>query len=479
MSGRHSAFTPLPDAPRSAPSRRAAALTSAPASGTGPYAVRPQTARGTRRGTVAVALAAAGLLVCLGLGAASVLPTLGRVGGVALALGTLTALAGAYLCLVLLLLVSRLPWLEREVGHDRMVALHRRVAPYALLLVLAHVLLTTVSYAQAAETSVLGQFWNLVTRSAWMMPALAAFLLMMGAGVMSYRGIRRRLAYETWWVVHLYFYLAVALSFGHQVALGPMFVTNPVQRWFWTALYLGVAATILATRVLLPLRFSLRHQLHVVEVVPESHGVVSLHLGGTDLDRIDARGGQFLLWRVMARGWWWQAHPYSLSASPTGDRLRITVRTVGDHSAMLRHVAPGTRVWAEGPYGVVTADARHRDQVTLIAAGSGITAIRGVLDELPPTTDVVVVHRVADAATATFRDELARLGTRHGWRVHYLEGPRAEHPITPELLRAVAPMIVASDVYVCGPPGFTMAVVDAASRLGVPAERIHHESYAL
>ncbi len=50
---------------------------------------------------------------------------------------------------------------------------------------------------------------------------------MMGVGVLSYRRLRQRMSYETWWVAHLYFYLAVGLSFGHQVALGPMFVTQP------------------------------------------------------------------------------------------------------------------------------------------------------------------------------------------------------------------------------------------------------------
>ena len=102
-----------------------------------------------------------------------------------LAVGTLCALAGTYLSLLLLLLVSRLPWLEREVGHDRMVGLHRRVAPYALVLILAHMVLTTVGYAESAQTSFLGELWTLVTTTAWMMPAAAAFVVMMGMGVLS------------------------------------------------------------------------------------------------------------------------------------------------------------------------------------------------------------------------------------------------------------------------------------------------------
>jgi predicted ferric reductase len=438
-------------------------------------------ARGTsrRRGTVALAVAGAGLVACVAIGVESVLEGIGTPGGVTLAVGTVAALSGAYLSLCLLVLVSRVPWLERELGHVRMVALHRTVAPYALLLILAHVVLTTLSYAQAAETSFVGQLWNLVTRSAWMMPALAAFVIMMGVGALSYRRIRARMSHETWWVAHLYFYLAVALSFGHQVALGPMFVSNQAQRWFWTSLYVLVAGVIVVSRVLMPLTLSLRHRLHVISVVPESGGAVSVYLGGRDLDLLKARGGQFFQWRFLTRHWWWQAHPYSLSAAPNGSWLRITVKGVGDQSRMLRRLTPGTRVWAEGPYGVVTAAARHGEHITAVAAGIGITAIRALLDDLPASADVTVVYRVSDATTATLRAELDAVAAARRWRVHYLEGPRSLHPVTPALLFSVAPGIAASDVYVCGPAEFADAVVRAATRIGVEGGRIHRESFSL
>ena len=434
--------------------------------------------RSRRRGDIAITGAGVGLGLCLGIGVSAVRDGLELPGGTALALGTLAALVGTYLCLMLLVLVSRVPWLERELGHDRMLALHRSVAPFALVLVLAHVLLTTLSYAQAAEDSFLGQLWAIVTRSAWMMPAFAAFVLMMGLGVLSYRKIRRRLSYETWWVAHLYFYIAVALSFGHQVALGPMFVAHPLQRYFWTALYLAVATLIVITRFVLPFSFSRRHRLHVISVVPEGDGIVSVYLGGDDLDLLRARGGQFFQWRFMTRDWWWQAHPYSLSASPNPSWLRITVKTLGDQSATMRRIAPGTKVWAEGPYGVFTAAARQGERVTAFAAGVGITPVRAVLDDLPASTDVTVVYRVSDATTAPLRAELDAVAQAHGWRVHYLEGSRHLHPITPALLFSVAPGIGDSDVFVCGPDSFTDAVVDAAKKVGVPDRRIHHESFS-
>ena len=477
-----------PPAPPAPPQMHPTAPPMAPPTADPPIrvgAVRPHIQRGvaaagrsTRRGDIAITVLGVGLGISLGIGVASVKDGLDLPGGTTLAFGTLAALGGTYLCLVLLLLISRLPWLEREVGHDRMVTLHRKVAPYSLVLIAGHVVLTTVSYAQAAEHSVLGQFWTIVTKSAWMVPATVAFALMMSLGVMSYRRVRSKMKYETWWVAHLYFYVAVALSFGHQVVLGTMFVSHPAQRYFWTALYITVGLTILTSRVIAPIVTSTRHQLRVVSVVPEAYGVVSIYLAGRDLDLLKARGGQFFQWRFITRHWWWQSHPYSLSASPNPSWLRITVKNLGDQSAMLRQVRPGTRVWVEGPYGVFTAAARRGDRVTAFAAGVGITPIRAVLDDLPPTTDVTLVYRVSNAAGAPLRAEIDALAAQHGWHVFYLEGSRQLHPLTRQLVTSVAPGIARSDVYVCGPDSFTSSIVDAARDAGVPDRRIHHEAFS-
>jgi ferredoxin-NADP reductase len=45
---------------------------------------------------------------------------------------------------------------------------------------------------------------------------------------------------------------------------------------------------------------------------------------------------------------------------------------VGAHTADLRDLDPGTRVWAEGPSGTFTAAHRTRERALLIAGGSGI-----------------------------------------------------------------------------------------------------------
>jgi ferredoxin-NADP reductase len=286
------------------------------------------------------------------------------------------------------------------------------------------------------------------------------------------------MAYETWWSVHLYTYLALFLSFSHQVDTGASFVGHPAARAWWTALWVGTLSLVIVSRVGLPLWRSLRHRLTVVRVTPEGPDTYSVLVRGHRLDRLPVAGGQFLQWRFLRRGLWWQAHPYSLSAAPTGRHLRITVKILGDHSAALRGLRPGTRVAIEGPYGIFTADTRHSDRVLLVGAGSGITPVRALLEELPDDCDVVVAIRGSARDDLVLRDEVADHVRHRGGRLHELVGPREHVPLDSAALTALVPDIAQRDVYLCGPEPFKDRLVAAATEAGVPASHLHHESFA-
>ena len=73
-----------------------------------------------------------------------------------------------------------------------------------------------------------------------LMATVAGFLLL-GIGIVSMRAARRRLRYETWYFLHFYTYLAIALAFSHQLADGAAFVTDLAARFWWSAMYLTVA----------------------------------------------------------------------------------------------------------------------------------------------------------------------------------------------------------------------------------------------
>jgi ferredoxin-NADP reductase/DMSO/TMAO reductase YedYZ heme-binding membrane subunit len=426
------------------------------------------------------ALAGLGLGITLALGiAAESTGSLRADGGLATALGRLAGLSAAYAMVVVVALVARCGPLERAVGQDRLVRWHRKLGPWPLYLLCAHGVLITVGYAQAAHDGVLHQLGQLLWTYPGILAATVGFALLIAAGVTSYRLARRRLAYETWWSVHLYTYLALFLSFSHQVDTGASFVGHPLAREWWTGLWVGTLALVVAGRVGLPLWRSLRHRVTVEAVQPEGPDTFSVVLKGRRLHRLPVAGGQFLQWRFLRRGLWWQAHPYSLSAVPRHNRLRITVKDLGDHSAALARLRPGTRVAIEGPYGAFTADARRGDHVLLAGAGVGITPVRALLEELPRDADVVVLLRGSRREDLVLRDEIASLVNARGGRLHELVGPREHVRLDAGVLARLAPGLADRDVYVSGPDGFTAAITSAAREAGVRADRIHHESFAL
>jgi len=392
-------------------------------------------------------------------------------------LGNLTGLAGTYLALVMVLLVSRIPVVERVLGQDKLLASHRRLAPWPISLIVAHAVLLTFAYAEAARTGVFGQIGAFIRSYPDMLTATIALVTMVAVAITSVYSIRRRLSREMWWAVHLFMYLALALAFAHEIALGPSFVGHPLTRLVWSLLWASSAGLVLVYRFGLPLVRSFRHRLEVVEVHPEGPGTVSVICRGRNLDRLAVAGGQFFEWRFLTKQMWWQAHPFSLSARPRPPFLRITVKGIGDYSSAVSRLKPGTRVAIEGPYGAFTTHARRRAKVALIAGGVGVTAIRSLLEDLPRDCDPVVILRASSTEELILASEVSELVRHRKGRVHELVGPRSD--VRVDRLSELVPDLANRDVYVSGPEGFVERMVSTALRLGVSKDSLHFEVYSL
>ncbi len=411
------------------------------------------------------------------------------VGGWLTAVGRLTGLLATDLMLIQVLLMARIPLVERSFGQDTLARWHRLSGFTSVNLMLAHVVLITLGYAAGVQQGVVAQFWSLVTTYPGMLLATAAVVCVGLVAVTSIRAARRKLRYESWHLLHLYAYLGIGLALPHQLWTGTDFVSSPAARAYWWTLYLAAAAAVVVFRLGLPAYRSWRHRLEVASVVPEGPGLTSVYLRGRELEKLPARAGQFLLWRFLDGPGWSRAHPFSLSGPPRADLLRITVKDLGDGSRRVATLKPGTKVLIEGPYGRLTGQTYTGGPVTMFACGIGITPLLALLWELPYAPgEATLIFRARRGDDLAFAEELDWLVANRGLRVVDLIGPRARPDswlpreyggyTDLEAVHAVAPDVAGHHVYVCGPDAWTDAVRAAVRAAGVPNDRLHTERFA-
>ena len=430
------------------------------------------------------------VLSVIGLGAAAVIalwwhstPRVTDTGDLLTAAGDALGLLAGYGVVILVALMARLPPLERGIGTDRLARWHAMGGRYVITLVTGHVLLIVWGYAVTGQKNVISESATLLTTFPDILMATVAWLLLLGVAAFSIRAARRRIAYETWYYAHLYTYLAIALAFSHQFANGGAFAESFQARVAWSALYAAIGALLVWYRVIIPVRSAARHRFTVASVRPEAPGIVSVLISGRDFDHLRAEPGQFFRWRFLTRELWWQSHPYSLSAMPQPDLMRITVKARGDHSGSLANLQPGTRIIAEGPYGAFTPSLTGR-RVLFIAGGVGITPIRAMFAALPKRMSggITLLYRASHPRDVVFSRELNAIAGDRQAALHYLLGSREElgyDPLDAGHLQRTVPGLHRYEAYVCGPTGMTTAAVNALVAAGIPRRRIHHESFDL
>lgn len=414
--------------------------------------------------------------------AAAALALVGAPRPVPLDAGLVAHVAGmlaGYLAAVMVLLMSRAPVLERRVGSDLLARWHARGGRLFVGLVLAHAGAAVQAWASTRQQDPVTALIA-VLGLPWLMAATAGTALLLAIAAMSILAARRRLSYEAWHGIHLLTYLAIALSFGHELG-GPDLAGHPLLQVLWTLLHAYAFALVLRYRVIAPLENTWRHRLRVQAVVPEADGVVSLILRGRHVDELAAEAGQFFRWRFLTASTWRAAHPFSLSAVPRGDLLRITVKALGTGSGLVQAVRPGTLVLAEGPSGAMTGRRRTRPSVLLIAGGVGITPMRALFESLDVGAGrLTLLYRASSPRDVVFRTELEHIAHRRGAGIVWMVGPSSapELAMTGDDLRRLVPDVADRDVYLCASPGLSAAVRTAPRDAGLPRRRLHEEVFA-
>ncbi|BCB91260.1 hypothetical protein Psuf_085730 [Phytohabitans suffuscus] len=206
-----------------------------------------------------------------------------------LTVGKFFGLHLASIMMLQLVLVARLPWLDRRIGMDRLTVWHRWIGFGLVWTLTLHFTFIIAGYADLASQPPWDTFLSLAGVTASLLGMIAAAVILVVASV-SIRYVRRRLPYEAWHGLHLLIYVALGIGLVHQALEGTTFDSTWATVYWWSVWGLVLAA-LLTGRLLLPLWRNVYHRFRVAAVIPESDNVVSVHVTGRHLDKLPARAG--------------------------------------------------------------------------------------------------------------------------------------------------------------------------------------------
>ena len=397
-----------------------------------------------------------------------------------IAIGRWMGIVMAFSILVELLLMARLPAIENNFDVDDISQVHRWNGYVLVYSILAHVVFLTVGYAWQQDNGFIGQFIALNTDFEDVLLATIGSILFFVIAISSVRAARKAVRYETWYYLHLIAYIAVGLTFLHQINSGSDLITQDWLRWYWIAIYAILFAMLGYYRFIRQFVYMRRYNFTVSSVQQEAKDIYSIYMTGKGLARFKFRAGQYATWRFLATGYWGQAHPISISSPPGAAMLRITFKaTSGDFSQSLINIPTGTRVLLDGPRGAFTASRASCDNVLLLAGGIGVAPMIAMLAQLAKRHKKVVLvycvrHRQELAFAADIR-HLQQIYPNITCIAH--ESSTAGRITAQQALHYVDNDSHGTSVLLCGPSGMADCLKTDLVAQGVPAHHIIAEQF--
>ncbi len=401
----------------------------------------------------------------------------GGLHGTLIAYGRLAGLLLECAILLQLVLIARIPILERSFGFDKMNKLHRYIGYSLAALFLTHPILLLWGYGAINNRSGYAQFLDFFYNWEDVAKAMLAVLIL-AVIVLFTVFFRKRVQYETWHGIHLLGYVAIALAFGHQINFADVSYGWGLYRWL--ALNFVVFGLLLFYRFIRPLLLYYRHRFYVREIKQETPDIWSVLISGRHMDKFRFEPGQFAQWFFLDKGFI-LPHPFTFSAAPNGETVRVTPKASGDFTRRIKDLRPGSKVLIDGPLGRFTAAASSRDKFLLIAGGVGITPIRALVEGLArDKKDAVVLYSARSENDFALAHEIQKEVRLYKF-VSDTNSPQAGFEsgrIDLAAIRRLVPDFLEREVYTCGPEPMMDAVELALRFAHMPKKHIHIERFA-
>jgi predicted ferric reductase len=366
-------------------------------------------------------------------------------------------------------------------GLDVVLQYHRQISLVAFGFILAH---PAILMVEDPDRLALLNPVTATTPARW---GLASVVLLVAIIVTSLWRTQLRLSYERWRILHDVAAVAIVVTALVHIERVGYYVSGPWRRGLWIGMSLVLVGLLLHVRLVKPWRMR-RRPWRVDEVEGLPGQTWRLHLRPDGWEGFSFAPGQFAWLTIGGSAYSVEEHPFSFSSSAErSDRVSFTIKELGDFTATIGSLTPGTRAYLDGPYGAFSYERNQGSGFVFIAGGIGISPIMSQLRTLADRDDprpMLLFYANPNLEDVALRDELDRLSMRLDLSViSVLEEPPDGWDgevgmVTPDLLDRELPARERLwQFFVCGPDAMMDAVEEALLDRGIPHDHINLERF--
>lgn len=367
-------------------------------------------------------------------------------------------------------------------GMDAVVQFHREISYVALALILAHPILLFVKNSDTLKAlnvfdATAGQRFALIS--------IIALLLLLATSVWR---TRLRISYESWQVIHsILAVVTVAAALVHAILVGH-YLNAGWKIGLWVAYSAALVWLLVWVRLIKPFQ-ARRTPWTVVRVQRERDSTWTLVVAPDGHPGFTFMPGQYAWITVNRSPFTITNHPFSFSSSSerAPGELMLSIKERGDFTRTVKDVPPGSRVYMDGPHGVLSCDRYQGPGYVFIGGRVGVTPLLSMLRTLADRGDrrpCTLILASADIDSIAFREDIEELEARLDLTVvHVLRHPPADWSgetgyVTGETLERHLPEGYRRFRYfVCGTSEFMNEMERALVAVGVPFENVHTERF--
>jgi len=390
-----------------------------------------------------------------------------------------------------LILSSRIRYIDRLFGHDRVMLFHGILALTATILGITHFVFKYEYIFPISSHIALG-----ITALSVFIVILILTILLMTAGAMHQIAMiirlrdmvqqRIKVDYSRMKLLHNIVILGVT-GLAFHVALASSTAESPVRTRVmtgWAILAIVVYIWHKAGRLIV----NSRQRWKLAGVRERVPGIVELQIHNDKSKRLQFHPGQFAYLRLKSEICGFEEHPFTIASAPSTPDIVMTIKALGDYTKSLVNVSPETMVYLDGPYGLFSPR-QNGKPFLFIAGGIGITPFMSIVESWKsqgfksPVTLIWSVRREEEL----FCRELFESGVHQSTMFRFIpviSRPLGDNAPTRRIDRTLIQSALGQNdknnmqLYFCGPDTMRNSVIAIMKQLELPLSNLHYERFS-